>query len=1356
MSHDGYKNENSSTEIRSAGVNAAYIEKLVGSSNFHTWKFDMELYLTDDDLWKYTQVSPQPEDVADVRRDQKARARIGLMVDQRCRTLIRKTKTAKEAWEALSKAYEDKGINNKCRLLGRLVSMRLEQFQTVEKYVTAILSVSQQLSDIGKDVDDEILATLMLQGLPKKYEPLKMAIENSNITITTDYVKTKLYNLSDESTPSTSFQQDDSALTASKKKWKGKFKANQKTKPIKCFICEGNHKATECPDNPNRRKNCSATANVFATSGQGSLADWVIDSGASSHMTNEKGWLRNYVAYESKREIACADGGKVYGLGVGDVVDVDGSIRVRDAMYAPDLATNLLSVNTLVKRGRVVVFSNRGCEIYKSDDCKVNGSVVAGDCWHLVSSMQKDDQLMLWHRRMGHLGVSNLKLLRDKLADGVSFQNSKNNLECVSCLMGKQTRQPFPKRKVKRAREVLELVHSDICGPMSVNSMSGYRYFMTLIDDKTRKTFVYLLKNKSEAIEKIKEFKVFAERQTEKKLKSIRTDNGKEYVNNDMKSFTKKYGIVHQLTVEYTPEQNGVAERANRTLMEKARCMLHEAGLEKHYWAEALVYAVFLKNRSPTKALKDKTPEEAWTGRKVNLGFVKVFGCKAYMHVPDQKRRKLDPKSKELILLGYCENSKAYRLLDPVSGNLHKARDVVFFESTLASRKQPSSEILTDEQNSASHQRPSPEFTVVPLTSTQSMEEVVCGEETEDGCRNETARHLSGNRGGVIMPESEEIRAEIEQDRTGAVSSVTEETEDRDDTEQWYLSSDAAVSEENNHRDDQTDDQTDARRYPMRNRKSRQFPDHVLYQAVLSEESGFGLEEPINVREALAGTDSLLWHEAIKEELDALHKNQTWQLVKREPDQNVIDSKWVLKVKTEAGNKKRYKARLVARGFKQRGGVDYFETYSPVIRHSSLRLLLAMAAENKLKIDQMDVKTAFLNGYMEETVYMKQPEGFEEKGKEDYVCLLKRSLYGLKQAPRAWNQRLDSALKQLKFTQLDNEPCVYMRRSQHRLIILAVYVDDLLIFWNNKAEMQQVKKELRETFEMRDLGKADLFLGMRLQQTEDDITLDQEGYIEKILARFDMQDCKPVSTPLIAGYRLTKPVETNYEPPNNIPYQELVGSLMYLAVCTRPDVAFAISYLSQFNSCYGEQHWQTLKRVLRYLKGTKSLGLVFKQSGRYLEGFVDADHAGDITDRKSYSGYIFKFGSAPVSWESRKQTVVALSSAEAEYISLSNAAREAVFLKRLFGEITGVNKTIKLSSDSQSAIAMANSEGSCHKRSKHIDVRVHFIREALRNKVISLKYLETESMVADIFTKALPRGKFEFCLRGMGMSLCKC
>lgn len=714
---------------------------------------------------------------------------------------------------------------------------------------------------------------------------------------------------------------------------------------------------------------------------------------------------------------------------------------------------------------------------------------------------------------------------------------------------------------------------------------------------------------------------------------------------------------------------------------------------------------MYLKNRSPTIAVTGITPEEAWSGGKVDLKFLRVFGCKAFMHIPDVKRKKLDPKSLELVFVGYCENTKGYRLIDSSTGKLYKAKDVVFLESSTVDR-------VNKESKSTEVFVPSQQKTNSDIyTPSQNMHV------SREIATAETIPTVSGEIS--TFPDTEERN--IEQ-REVFYDCDSEPQFDEGNTRNIHLS-DLEISE---------------RRYPLRDRKAKIYEDYIMYYA--DEER----EDPHTIEEALSREDHEDWRKAIQSELNAIKKNCTWTLVESNGG-NFVDSKWIFKIKKEPGGKTRYKARLVARGFTQTKGINYNETFAPVVRHSTLRLLFALAAELNLKIDHMDVITAFLNGELLEKVYMKQPKGFEEKGKENHVCLLNKALYGLKQAPRAWYDKLNKALIELGFKRSENEPCIYIRKRESSLMFIAVYVDDLLIFWNNESEISFLKNKLKMKFEMKDLGEADTFLGIKIESKNGVISINQTEYTNKVLKRFNMSDCKKVSTPLECKLKLEKSEITS----NELPYRELIGSLMYLAVCSRPDIAHAVSYLSQFNNCYNYTHWAAAKRVLRYLSGTKTFSLIFRRTGKPLYGYVDADHGGDVCDRKSYSGYAFILAGGAISWESRKQKTVALSSAEAEYVALSEACREAVFLRRVYTELSGKTLIVKLLSDSQSAIKITQNPV-MHQRTKHIDVRHHFVRDMVCSGDVCLEYLSTQDMMADILTKGLCREKHKYCVRGLG------
>ncbi|KAJ0522114.1 putative RNA-directed DNA polymerase [Helianthus annuus] len=472
-------------------------------------------------------------------------------------------------------------------------------------------------------------------------------------------------------------------------------------------------------------------------------------------------------------------------------------------------------------------------------------------------------------------------------------------------------------------------------------------------------------------------------------------------------------------------------------------------------------------------------------------------------------------------------------------------------------------------------------------------------------------------------------------------------------------------------------------------------------------------------------------------EMESIKKNKTWTLVEPPKNQKPIGVKWIFKTMyDEHGNVSKYKARLVAKGYNQKYGIDYQEVFAPVVRFDTVRLVLALAVHFEWHLHQMDVKTAFLNGKLTENVYIEQPIGYVKKGEEHKVCQLKKALYGLKQAPRAWYSRIDGYFLSQGYNKCVYEHTLYFKHSTSTRIIICLYVDDLIIASDSLDQIRQLKESMEKEFEMTDLGILHYFLGMEVNYNEGNISLSQQKYARTLLKKFNMENCKQISTPMEYGIRLTKEDPEEEDVDQNM-YRILMGCLMYLTN-TRPDIAFAVSKLSRFMERPKRSHWEAGKRVLRYIKGTLNHGIIYSKGRKgKLTGYSDSDYAGDTDDSKSTSGYIFHLGSGAIAWQSRKQKVVALSSTEAEYIALSMAGCQAIWLK-------GILKELQIHMDCPPAIHCDNRSTIClakdpvyHGKSKHIRVKYHFICDLLKNDEIEVRFFTTKEQAADILTKAL-------------------
>lgn len=537
--------------------------------------------------------------------------------------------------------------------------------------------------------------------------------------------------------------------------------------------------------------------------------------------------------------------------------------------------------------------------------------------------------------------------------------------------------------------------------------------------------------------------------------------------------------------------------------------------------------------------------------------------------------------------------------------------------------------------------------------------------------------------------------------------------------------------------------------------ESRMLRDRTLIHAPLRYETNFvEFNVPTNYEEALSGPDASQWTKAVEEELKAHEKNHTWQLIPRDHKRKTIDSKWVFKIiRGEDGSALRYKARLCARGFLQEKGVDFTETFSPVVRYDSLRVLLATVTQEDLEMVQFDVRTAFLYGKLEDEVLMEVPTGFKiVTDSSEVVCRLEKSLYGLKQASLCWNHRFCDFLRQFKFKQTDADECIFYSNYQGLAVYLALYVDDGLIACKSQEVLEIILEKLMNTFEIT-LGDCS-FAGLQLvrNRATKSMFIHQSNYTRKILEKFHMDKAKAVSVPADPNIIL-QPLEPDKTKLCNVPYREAVGSLMFLSIVSRPDIAYAVNVVSRFLNNHGDDHWRAVKRIFAFLVGTKDIGIMYQSGGSKpdLIGYSDADYASDLETRRSTTGYIFSLANGPVTWASQRQKLVVLSTTEAEYVAASTAAKEIIWLRKLMNGIGRCSQATILYVDNQSTIRLAKNR-EFHKRTKHIDIRYYHLRETSEANIIHVEYIPSENQQADILTKALPKERFLNHCENIGLS----
>jgi Reverse transcriptase (RNA-dependent DNA polymerase) len=859
-------------------------------------------------------------------------------------------------------------------------------------------------------------------------------------------------------------------------------------------------------------------------------------------------------------------------------------------------------------------------------------------------------------------------------------------------------------------------------------------------------------------------------------------------------SFCKENGILREFTTPYTPQHNGVAERMNRTLIDSMLSMIAAANAPGQFWAEALLTAVYVRNRVPTTAVEGKTPYEVWNGTKPNVQHLRIFGCHCYAHFPKEKRQgKLNYRAIPCRFLGYDPERKCYRLWDTDNKKLLLSRDVQFDENSVGfDPNNDVSKLISDKRFVFSSSTESTSHS--PAESPPHISHPQVMTPTEDsGSTSSSASETQTSSGSdscgspdsdaINIPDdrqNDEFEPDIffdaqhdpivddatpldlvhndcdHSDASGSEISKIDSTQRENDKNDFDSESNADASPTPTNDSPSTVGISEAiledvRRYPLRLRR-RPRPYYEQANAANSLEDW----EPNSLKDALMTSEASEWIIAANDEMNSLLKHQTWELTTLPAGRKAVGSRWVFRRKLKQnGDIDRYKARLVAQGYTQVEGVDYQETYAPVASMKAIRCLIAVSVELGLHLHQMDVKTAFLNGILEEDIYMKQPEGYIKDGQEHLVCKLKRSLYGLKQSPRVWNSVLHTFLCEQGFTACETEMCIYFKRANNSLMMLSVYVDDLIIASDCMNTLNAMKRTLSARFEMSDMGEMQYCLGVQVKRDSENnsVTLTQERYIREFLADFGMENSATVSTPIIEPSKVV--VSKNDMDVKSFPYRKAIGKLMYAALVTRPDIAFAVNYHSRFQENPQPEHIQGVKRIMRYLNGCADYGIKYSPSGNHSVQFCtysDADWGADKTDRKSTSAYVVMMCKGTVSWRCAKQDCVSTSTMEAEYVALKFAAQETVWMRMMLRELGLIgDDVVTVYEDNEGAIALTANKPD-HGRSKHIDISYHYTRDQIHDKKnIKVVYCKTQDMLADLLTKPLAADRFKQLRAGIGM-----
>ena len=1124
----------------------------------------------------------------------------------------------------------------------------------------------------------------------------------------------------------------------------------------------------------------------------------IYDSGASCHMSPYIEAFIDFMPIEPKA-ISAADSRTFKAVGKGSIQiqipngEDSTTVTLRNVLYAPTIGFTLISLSRADKAGYSTLIRDGDLHLLdRKNDSNVIGRIPAcNGLWSVKRTFKALEggvnpipgthaftverpkaleggvnpipgtralakvSLMDLHRCLGHISPTAVARLVDrKILTGVSIRDRDVEF-CEVCALAKIKCHPFPKSRTHPAQNIGDVIHTDLWGPAQVIALGGGQYAITFIDEHSRFGVLGFTRTKDSSFQEYKNYESWLRVQFGWDIKCLQSDRGGEFTGSEFNEYLRQRGTVRRLTVHDSPQSNGIAERCNGVLLEHARALLIDSGLPKFLWKEAMKFSMWIRNRTTTHHLDGRTPYEVLYGTKPEIGDIHLWGSRVW--VRSLTAGKLDPRGREGRFVGYDAESKGCRIYWTDSRTIGVERDLIFEDRPM------DGELILLPDTSIAKSRPKPtsviqppmtEPTIPPPKAPTPLANAPLPSPKNDGLvKNEQSPAAlpppTPTPDKSDAPEDNPLIQESSRNRkpspyakrllSGEIDGGTARGKSRIPKGLQIPPGLTTVDED---------------KLPTTiNPKVQSIESAMAIQI----ETGTSDDDPKTLVQAMARPDWLEWEKAMEEEMALMRKYEVWDVVDSPEDTNVVGSRWVFRIKQDSSGKiLKYRARLVAQGFTQMYGVDFQDTFAPVARLSSIRTVIALAASEDWELHQMDVKSAYLNSPIDTPVFMRLPPGYTQKGK---VAKVNRGLYGLRQSGNLWHKTLTSAFENLGLTRSAVDHGVFYSHDNEGTTIVCSSTDDFAIAATSISRMTKFKTNLGNHFEMSDLGELAWILGIKVDRDRPSrtISLSQTAYIDSIVKQFNLIDAPPLSTPIDPNALLSKSQSPSsprqFDDMSNVPYREAIGSLMYAAIGTRPDITFAVTALSQYLQNPGRSHWEQAKRTIHYLKGTREWKLVFGATGG-VEGFSDANWGNDVDDRHSICGYVFTINGGAISWSSKKQSVVALSSTEAEYIGITHSAKEAIWVRHLLSELYTsrvLDYPITVHCDNRSAIELVKN-ATFHSRTKHIAIRYHYIREAFNDGLILLTHRGTDDMPADMFTKALARIKLSKFSKSVGVS----
>ncbi|SDA04027.1 BZ3500_MvSof-1268-A1-R1_C098g00540 [Microbotryum saponariae] len=964
-------------------------------------------------------------------------------------------------------------------------------------------------------------------------------------------------------------------------------------------------------------------------------------------------------------------------------------ITLTGVLHTPGLSVNLLSVSRLCDTDDVrVAFTKHGIHIDKNGNAIAEGARLEeglylldadhSKCQHLalLSRSQSSVPLLTLHRCLGHLAPSSIqKMVAAGLLEGLGAGYSDEEVEKFVCnaCLSAKGHRLPFPDSDSHSSERLGLVHSDVLS-FPESSLTGKRYLVTFLDDFSRKLWAYAIGHKSEVFGVFKTWLAEVELETDAKLKVLRTDNGGEYCS---RAFTEFF---------------------NRSIVEGVLALLADAHLPKSFWEEAAAYFVYCKNLCEHSALDKATPNFAWQGDRTNASALHPFGCTAWLTVAPELRSKLDPKAVRVLFTGYDLASKAFRFYDTTTKKISLGRNARFLDNEFPGLRSDSTEQDADTHFASACPTTESQAVVKTWTPLVRSAHMDVSSSLDDSAMS-AVDVAPGYTGGTLLNSTDaESSSSPSPEPSSSPSPATPLSPSPALSPSLAASSSpSALPTDSDYSADPLDligSQTPTRLGPPDVHR----PDFSTYQAIQPVKSI--TSDPQTWREAMSSDKREVWAKAATDEFNSMRDDfKVFTIEDRSTvpaGATIVTSKFVWKTKRNAlGEVTGHKARLVAQGNRQRDGIDFNETFAPVARFSSIRSLLALAAANGLHVHQADIDKAYLHGDLDHDIWMTTPRGFDLP--------------------------TDKVLH-LGYTATGTDHCVYSRiDDRRRPHYIALYVDDLLMISPDLAEIERVISGLEQRYGVKRLGPAEYILGIQIRRLEDgSIALSQERPDDP---RLSLTAIPGQGTERIRSW-----------------YLQAIGSLLYISLGTRPDIAFAVSYLARFANNPGRRHWIAVKHILRYLRATYRDELVYACGETRITGVVgysDANWGACVDTSVSTMGYVFYIAGSAVSWSSKRQSRVADSTTDAEYLALSHAGKEGIYLSQLLEELhVQPVAPAHIFTDNEAAAAVAHDPVRVS-GTRHIRLREHFVRDMVNRGDISLSHVGTSNMVADIFTKAL-------------------